>query len=266
MYGEYAANNMHPVGTWDAGPIVYSSSFLPSKTEVPDVARRYPPSSNRVNRQPSPRMFIKNLTQAQYDRAVTSMKKYCIAYSLSAESRGHMEPPVHRETKHAIFAQQMQDGLAFRNVDMSKAFGKIREAFVTLEYSINHPCPMNLALIMSVICNLEKEHAQHIHAGFLRQSRTLAHRYSNSHPWIPMFDALARYSDMATDMSLRCMRIARDELKNQLGRSDWKTLYVEERLCDCLYYVHIDGERMETRRALYEAQTILYGPFARNVL
>ncbi|KAL8883399.1 MAG: hypothetical protein Q9192_007189 [Flavoplaca navasiana] len=194
------------------------------------------------------------------------MRTYCNVYAVSAESQKHLEPAVHRETKHAIFAQEIQDSLALGKVNAGQASARLLNAFVTLEHSICNPSPMNLALIMSVICNLGRQNAWHIQWSLLKHLRKMAETMQQSHPWIFLFDALVRSPNLVADMILRCMRVARDALNNQLGQLTWKALYVEERLCDCLYYTGVDGERIEARRVLLEAQSKLYGPCTRNVL
>ncbi|KAL8857710.1 MAG: hypothetical protein Q9178_005745 [Gyalolechia marmorata] len=214
----------------------------------------------------SPWVYVQDPVQHLLDQATTSMKNYCNVYAVSAESLKHLEPAVHRETKHAIFAQEIQDSLALSKVNAGQASTKLLSAFVTLEHSICNPCPMNLALIMSVICNLGRQSAWHIQSSLLEHLKKMAETMQQSHPWILLFDALVRSPNLVTDMILCCLRVAGDVLSSQLGRFTWKTLYVQERLCDCLYYMGVDGERIEARRALLEAQTKFYGPCARNVL
>ncbi len=224
------------------------------------------PDSDRNWVDTSPWTFIQDPNQSNYDQALSNMQNYCISYAGSADSLKHREPRVHRETKHAIFAQQMQDGLAFVNINNEKAFANMNKAFDTLAYAFRDPCPMNLALIMVVICTLERQRAKDIQGMLLRHLRELTATRPISHPWALLFDALVQSPDAVTDVVLRCMRIARDELVRCLSRGDWKTLYLEERLCDCLYYMRVDGERIETRRALLRAQETYYGSDARNVL
>ena len=263
---KYAANVSQSTDLWSTYLFTDPVSLALPETEAPNDNWQGFQGSDRTRRESSPWTFVQDPTQSLYDQAVSSMRDYCITYAISPESQEHIEPPVHRETMHAIFAQKVQDGLALRNMDNEKAFANVRSAFITLEYVISDPCPINLALIMSVICNLERQHAQDIQASLLKHLRDWAEKLHKSHFWTFIFDALVQSPNMVTDISLRCMRIARDELNSQLGRSNWKTLYVEERLCDCLYYMHIDGERIETRRALLAAQASFYGPCARNVL
>ena len=220
----------------------------------------------KISRESSPRTFVHDSTQSLYDQAIYNVKRYCFGYATSAASKEDLEPRTHRETHHAIFAQVVQDSIALRNLQNEKWTAKLNEAFEALEFSVTNPRPMNLALIMSVLCNVERQGAQDMQAALLEHSREAVKVLPSSHPWIPIFEALNQSSEAVTDMTLRCMTIACDTLTLHFDRPNWQTLYVMERFCDCLYYMGIDGTRIETRRALLEAQIQFYAPDARNVL
>jgi len=84
------------------------------------------------------------------------MQNYCISYASSGDFLLLYKSLVYCETSHAIFAQQIQNDLALLTINYRKIFQNVNKAFNILKYSLRNPNSINLALIITVICNLER--------------------------------------------------------------------------------------------------------------
>jgi hypothetical protein len=211
-------------------------------------------------------MFLQDPVQVLYDQNMTCIHAYCRAYVGSESSQKHSEPQRHRETVHARFAHKIQDGIAlWRRKEVDPGLESVQEGFSLLGKLLDDHHPMSLALVMTVICDLTRLEDTRLHEEFFH-SKDLLEMQQGSHPWATIFDGFRKAPHATMDIALRCMRIAKDQLSSLLGRGNWKTLYLEERLCDSLYYAGIDHERIEGRKNLLRDQESLYGLYTNNVL
>ena len=203
-----------------------------------------------------------------YDRILWSTRAYCVSYLESPQHSGHLEPQVHRLTLHGVFQQQMQNGMAILQRDSpQEAFSCFRDAFNQLSSILGDSHIMSLALILTVICELERRKMQTLVNSLLRHLFEMSEvKFASQHPFIYLFKALSTSHEHRSRMIVRAMQICPAEMNARAGKRDWKQLYVQERLCDCLYYTNIEDERIALRRNLLKQQEEMYGIHARNVL
>jgi len=159
------------------------------------VANRWPSSSHSSfttgGLKMSPWGFVRDPVQLSYNQIALCVENYCMSYIISADSQKHLEPRVHRETSHAIFAQKIQDSIAFfRKREFDSGGNSLRSAFITLENLLQDPHPMNLALIMATLCDLERLDAKMMKKMLLKHLFEMAKTLRSQHPWISLFDAL----------------------------------------------------------------------------
>ena len=141
------------------------------------------------------------------------------------------------------------------------AFGLIREIF-------RNDHPMSIAMLMSVICELKKNNLQNIVLQLVTHIRQVVSMLHNEKPHVLslLFEILETSGpDEAANLAICSIRKALGHLATH-DRLDWKTLYLKERLCDCLYYMGESGEGADTRLILLNEQEQKYGIYARNVL
>ena len=203
-----------------------------------------------------------------YDRILWSTRAYCMSYLESPQHSEHIEPQVHRLTLHGIFQQQMQNGMAILLRDSPKeAFSCFRDAFDQLSSILGDSHIMSLALILTVICELERRKMQTLVNSLLRHLFEMSEvKFVSQHPFIEMFKALSTSHEHRSSIIVRAMQVCLAEMNGRVDRRDWKRLYVQERLCDCLYYANIEDDRIVLRRGLLKQQEEMYGIHARNVL
>jgi hypothetical protein len=202
------------------------------------------------------------------ERLIYTTNSYCAMYLTSSRSSEHREPAVHHLTTHAIFAQRMQDGVALllRN-EVDLAFQDFDSAFALLRPVIGDNHPMSVCLVLAVVCELESKDFGPLVVKLLQHTaRMCSIALGAFDPLTILFRALAEVEYDAIDMTLLVVRRAADSLTEFRGSPVWKSLYLRERLCDCLYYARHDQERVSKRRTLLQEQDELYGPNSRNVL
>ena len=203
-----------------------------------------------------------------YDHILWSTRAYCMSYLESPQHSEHLEPQVHRLTLHGIFQHQMQNGMAILQRDSPKeAFSCFRDAFNQLSSILGDSHIMSLALILTVICELERHKMQTLVNSLLRHLFEMSEvKFASQHPFIELFKALSTSHEHRSRMIVRVMQVCLAEMNGRADRRDWKRLYVQERLCDCLYYANIEDERIALRHSLLKQQEEMYGIYARNVL
>jgi tetratricopeptide (TPR) repeat protein len=215
------------------------------------------------------------------EKIIYSTNEYCILYLNSARSLEHKEPAVHHLTTHAIFAQRMQDGISLllRN-ETTSAFTDFKRAFALVPDLLRDNHLMSISLLLSIVCDLDSRNFSTGNFGslifylFRHIEEMSAVELGVSHPLTTLFKTLTHSEGDATNLSLLVVRRAVDYLTASSSSSsstsgantDWKALYLRERLCDCLYYSHHDDERRRRRRALLTDQERFYGTTSRNVL
>ena len=219
----------------------------------------------------SPRISIRTPDQILYYQTAASIRDFCLFYVNSADLDPRHEPPIHRNTPHAIFAQHMQDSITFcRQSKMALGIFCARKAFLALESVLLNPHPMGLALLMAVICDLSRhgDIMNLIWHQLLDYLRDFPVERLSTRAWMPLFKAYREVPLARMDLTIRCMRVIRNNLSESLGRSNWMSLYTEERLCDGLYYAgdEHENERISTRQNLLRDQEGIYPKDARNVL
>ena len=212
-----------------------------------------------------PRPFLSLNTE----KLVHITNNYIAKYLSSAPSHRHTEPAVHHLTTHAIFAQRIQDGLSLlqRNLTTS-AFNDFQRAFALIRDLLRDHHPMSLSLLLSIICDLDARNANALIFTLLKHISEMSRiELGPSDPLTTLFRSLTRVEgSSATSLALLIVRRAADVLSDSNTSSNWKALYLRERLCDCLYHARHDYERATRRQTLLRDQEKYYGRNARNVL
>jgi tetratricopeptide (TPR) repeat protein len=202
------------------------------------------------------------------EKVVHVANNYCAMYLNSGRSLGHTEPSVHHLTTHAIFAQRMQDGISLllRN-DTASAFYDFQRAFALVKDLLRDNHPMSIGLLLSIVCDLDSRNLGALIFHLFRHIEEMASvELGTFDPLTTLFRTFTHVEGDATNLALLVIRRAADHLTEFDGHIGWKSLYLRERLCDCLYYARYDYERASRRRALLRDQEEVYGLDARNVL
>lgn len=228
------------------------------------------PGAECLDLQPSANIHIKMTTfRRDFERILWSVAAYIGSYSSSVRRTQHIEPQVHHLTVYGKFGARFQEGISLMTrANTGAAFQNFRQAFALLKDYLADDHPMSLALILTLICELERNN---LHAVTIQLANHIVGmvklREHTSHPIIVLFQALGRSGNATSDNALRALRRARDDLLLTTDRQHyWQCLYLEERLCDALYYAGENYERLSSRRRLHEDQVQKYGANARNVL
>ncbi|KAI1613173.1 hypothetical protein EDD37DRAFT_607821 [Exophiala viscosa] len=229
--------------------------------------------------------FLRPQTFHSLEQLTYSMSAYMSSYTVSARSLTHTEPAVHAHTVHAMFASRMQDGislLAFSASGVSyssrsdKAFANFQKGFDVISQILSNDHPMSLSLMLTIICELSR----HEHTA-LKGLKTQLLQYTAemsrlvlgpTHALSIYFSILIQQlvtSDLFNliNLVLTSLRLATAHLSTH-NPYDWKTLYLQERLCDGLYHsgTEFQSERSLMRARLLADQECVYGLNARNVL
>ena len=203
------------------------------------------------------------------DKAIWVMRDYCASYIESPRASTHKEPQLHRLTTHAYFAHRMHNGIfSFLKGETIGAIGNFEGAFGLIREIFRNDHPMSIAMLMSVICELKKNNLQNIVLQLVTHIRQVVSMLHNQTPHVLslLFEILETAGpDEAANLAICSIRKALGHLATH-DRLDWKTLYLKERLCDCLYYMGESGEGADTRLILLNEQEQKYGIYARNVL
>ena len=221
------------------------------------------------------------------DKILWEMRGYCTLYLESPPANTHIEPTWHQHTTHGRFGNRFQDGIALLQRGQSgTGFESLQSAFGLIRDLVRNHHPMSLALLMAVVCELA---ARDMYA-LLRQlliyvGEMASIDLKSTHPMAALFGTFSQQANANTtsaadiavaisDLALLSMRASVDYLTTQLGPTDWRSLYVLERLCDCLYHAgsttssngNTFYERSTLRATLLSRQEHVYGRTARNVL
>lgn len=202
------------------------------------------------------------------DKVIWEMREYCDSYLESPRAERHKEPPVHRSTTHASFAYSMQTGMfQWKRGQMFKAFEVFSGAFEFLDDMFRDHHPMSIAMLMSTICELEKNNLKDIVLQLTSHTRGLVEtRHRDSHQITSLFKILDEAGPDAANLAVNSMRVALDSMSRSNRHLDWKALYLKERLCDSLYYLGWNSKGAALRAELLEQQEQKYGKNVRNVL
>lgn len=201
------------------------------------------------------------------DKAIWVMRDYCASYLESPRAKNHREPQLHRLTTHAYFAHRMQNGIfSFLKGETIGAIANFEGAFNLTKEIFRNDHPMSLAMLMSVICELKKNKLQNIVNQLVTHVRqVVSMQHQKPHVLTLLFEILESAGSEAANLAICSIRKALGYLADN-DTLDWKTLYLKERLCDCLYYMGESGEGADTRLVLLGEQEQKYGIYARNVL
>lgn len=196
-------------------------------------------------------------------KAAASLTDYCGVY-LSHEI--HPEPEVHQFTIHGRFGNRMQEGLAQMVRGGPGAFPHFHQAFDLVQPLLSDCHPMSLAQLLAIVCELSACNAQEVLTCLLRYSAAMASSLRTPSPLIQFLVSLS----LLPPALLQCTAISslRAALAVFSDKSPhtWHRLYIEERLCDCLYHGRDRIEGGYRRAQLLRNQESFYGPSARNVV
>ena len=160
----------------------------------------------------------------------------------------------------------MSEGIFFfAKNNWDAAFDNFKTGFVVLEEILCDVHPMAIALYLATLCSLTAKNAPAIADSLLMQTLELV----NGNKDVPrclveLFRNILETKEYL-EVPLLCLRAATDALE-ETAPTQWKTLYVKERLCDALYHGQIHGEGADRRAQLFQTQRTKYGESRRNVL
>lgn len=197
------------------------------------------------------------------EKAVATLREYCSAY-INLRHMGHQEPRVHHSTIHGQFGERMRDGLAHMTRNSAEAFPNFRRGFDLVRNLLSDCHPMALGQYLAVVCILATHQAHSILFSLLRYTSMMASTLGVYSPVAEFLTAM-RSSPDVLGTAVLCLRAAVGCFAEQDSIS-WQKFYIQERLCDCLYYGNAHTEGSAYRTALFLEQEALYGTFARNVL
>jgi hypothetical protein len=261
---EYNPTNLHIVPEGHSGPAMEEVSC-----DVYQMSEEMALSNAIAMAAVSPKQRPSTpFTFRRADDILWHMRNYCDGYIESIWDLKHSEPLVHHQTTHGLFGHRVQDGVSFilqGKVDLG--FKSLDGAFGLITELLHDHHPMALAQVITVICELVARDMIPLVRQLLihiRDMSTISRRAV--FPMTAIFEVLLHADGDIVHLLLSAMRIAVDTFKSAGGISRWKLLYLEERLCDCLYHVGDQNERIGRRLNLLRAQQEHYGQDARNVL
>lgn len=197
------------------------------------------------------------------DKAVATLQEYCSAY-IKQRHMGHQEPQVHQSTIHGQFGERMRDGLAHMTRNSAEAFPNFRRGFDLVHNLLSDCHPMALGQYLAVVCILATHQAHSILSSLLRYTSMMASALG-VYSLVAEFLTAMRSSPDVLGTAILCLRAAVGVFAKQNSIS-WQKFYIQERLCDCLYYSNAHTEGSTYRSELFLEQEALYGTCARNVL
>ncbi|OAL42936.1 hypothetical protein IQ07DRAFT_525203 [Pyrenochaeta sp. DS3sAY3a] len=197
------------------------------------------------------------------ENAVSSLQEYCSSY-IGVGYVLHEEPQVHQFTNHGQFGEWMRDGLAHMMRKSPDAFPKFNRGFELIRTILLDCHPMALAQYLSVVCILAAHQADSVLSSLLRYVAMMTCTLDMAEPAARFLTAI-HSSQNVLGTAILSLRSAVGVFAEQHSIS-WQKFYIQERLCDCLYYGKAYGEGSVYRARLFLEQEMLYGPLARNVL
>lgn len=208
------------------------------------------------------------------ERLVWSITVYVDSYSASERCDSHHEPSVHHLTTHGQFGARVQEWIALMSgkgprTESDQALTSINSAFDLIPELLNDHSPMNMAQVLTVICELLQAKYWHMVKMLVKHIYSMSKAQGKSEHTIGAFcAALNDAEDLSAGTIICIMQKAMETLTANRGRTDWRSLYLKERLCDALYHARIDYpyQRQKARQGLLADQKIRNGPNARNVL
>lgn len=123
---------------------------------------------------------------------------------------------------------------------------------------------MALAQYLVVVCILATHHAHSILSSLLRHTCQMASVLRVSTPITQFLLALVSSLNVS-GTAIVCLRASVGVFAKQNYMS-WQSFYIQERLCDCLYFNKCNEERVSQRVRISLLQESFYGSYARNVL
>ncbi|EXL47382.1 hypothetical protein FOCG_11567 [Fusarium oxysporum f. sp. radicis-lycopersici 26381] len=196
-------------------------------------------------------------------KAAASLTDYCGVY-LSQDI--HPEPEVHQFTTHGRFGNRMQEGLAQMMRGGPGAFPHFHQAFDLVQPLLADCHPMSLAQLLAIVCELSACNAQEVLTCLLRYSAAMASSLRTPSPLIQFLVSLTLLPPgLLQCTAISSLRAALAVFSDKSPHT-WHRLYIEERLCDCLYHGRDRIEGGYRRAQLLQNQESFYGPFARNVV
>jgi hypothetical protein len=159
----------------------------------------------------------------------------------------------------------METGLFLLRRGDPAAWESLHAACILLKEVLLDHHPMALAVLMAILCRFEARSARDVAMVVLKHACGLAkslHVIPKS--FSDVLSSLMK-GDKFSDRAALSILAVRNSLRTN-STSHWKTLYVDERYCDCLYNTGQMGEMSAIRAELLAQQETLYGPSARNVL
>ncbi|KAF9774865.1 hypothetical protein IL306_007109 [Fusarium sp. DS 682] len=202
-------------------------------------------------------------------KAAASLTDYCAVY-LSHDL--HPEPEVHQFTTHGRFGNRMQEGLAQMIREGPGAFPHFNQAFDLVRPLLSDCHPMSLAQILAIVCELSayKEPSaykiQAVLSSLLQYSAAMASTLRTPSSLVQFLQSLSALPPALLQCTAISSLRAALAIFSEKSPHTWHRLYIEERLCDCLYHGRDRTEGGVRRAHLWSEQESFYGLFARNVV
>ncbi|KAG9251903.1 uncharacterized protein F5Z01DRAFT_682966 [Emericellopsis atlantica] len=208
-------------------------------------------------------------------RAVASLRDYCMAYIGLGRAGLVHEPEVHQFTTHGRFGDRMQEGLAqmvhVRGGSAGGAFVHFGRAFDLVRPLLQDCHPMSLAQLLAVACELAACTARGgppVLASLLGYTAAMASILRLPESLTMFLGTLSLCCSTPHTLLVAAVSSLRAALAvfSERSPTTWHRLYIQERLCDCLYHGRDRTEGPVRRAQLLRDQESFYVPCARNVL
>jgi hypothetical protein len=251
-------DRVQPSGDVSSGDLTFAECSSTIKPESPVTTRS-------INR-PMPPVSIPIPVFTLEQKAVASMREYCASYLGLGLMTIHQEPEVHQFTVHGRFGDRMSEGLAQMMRGDSSAFPNFHRAFDLVRPILTDCHPMSLSQLLATACELSASMAQSVLLCLLRYVAAMASSLRTS-PALVQF--LVSLSESAPALLLPTMisslRVAQAIFADK-SPTTWHGLYIQERLCDCLYHERDRTGSSARRVQLLKEQEKFYNPVTRSVL
>lgn len=198
-------------------------------------------------------------------RVVASLHDYCTAYIGLGQSATDQQPAVHRDTVHQRLAERIQEGLAHRTHLDRRAIVSFDRGFQLIEPLLIDCRPIALARVLSVGCQMAARGATQELTQLLWVFAGMAVKLRISRPIAQFLVSLYSAPHLLVSNAIMSLKAAVD-IFSRHSPGSWHELYIQARLCDCLYHGRVRTEILPCRTELLQKQQAFYGPLARTVI
>jgi hypothetical protein len=249
---------VNPGGDASAGSSTVAESSSTTRSERP--------VEPRLTTRPLQAVCISTPIVTLEQKAVASMREYCANYLGLGLMTIHQEPEVHQFTVHGRFGDRMSEGLAQMMRGGSRAFPNFHRAFDLIRPILSDCHPMSLAQLLATACELSASMAQSVLLCLLRYVAAMASSLRTAPALVQFLVSLSESAPALLQQTMISSLRAAQATFADKSPTTWHGLYIQERLCDCLYHGRDRTEGSARRVQLLREQEMFYNPLARNVL